>query len=270
MNPLMIENIAAAFANRRSMRAARPLLALLLAVGAAVALSACGRELHVSATFENSARLAAGVPVYLDDAKVGEISGLTRTGATVRAKMTLDPGQVAALRSGSAALLTSRDGHTVIELYNYRPGGETLQEGAVLVGLNSSLEYAAWQAGESFDTGTQTMSNMARSVQNYFQSDEWRQKKENMNRELENLKQQLGQSYDDTNKAYQEFLEDLESQSKEARERARESYAEVTRRLKAQIDRLKQQGNEKVVEPLQRLLDDLSRAMEKKPDQESS
>ncbi|MFZ0488588.1 MAG: MlaD family protein [Arenicellales bacterium] len=249
---------------------ARQVLAVFLAAAVAVFLSACARELHVSATFNNSSGLATGVPVYLDDAKVGEISGLTRTGATVRARLALDPDLVAALRSGSAALLTTRGGHTVIELYNYRPGGDPLKDDAVLVGLNNSLEYAAWQAGESIDTGTKSMNDLAKTVHDYFQSDEWEQKKNEMNRQFDDLKQQLGRSYDDTNKAYQKFLGDLESQSEEARKQARESYAQLARRLKEQIEHLKQQGNEKLVEPLQRLLDELSRAMAKKPDREST
>lgn len=242
---------------------------IMAAAALAVLLAACGRQLDVSVTFNNPTTLATGTPVYLGEAKVGEVSGLTTTGVTTTAQLSLDPDQTAGLRGGTAALLTARKAGPVIELYNYRPGRDPLHSGAVLVGLNSTLEYAAWQAGETLATGKQSMNALAKTVTGYFQSEEWQRQKDEMNRQLESLRQQLGQSYNETSRAYRDFLNDLESQSEQARQGAKKSYAELVKRLGEQIEQLEAQGNEQLVEPLQKLLDELSRAMKKKPDQES-
>jgi len=233
-------------------------------------LVACGREMTVSVAYEDAGNLDTGTPVFLGEVKVGEVAGLTTTGDLTEAELALDPDLATGLSAGSAALLTSRNDQPAIVLYNYRPRDEPLQDGGKLVALHSSLEYAAWQAGEALDSGTQSVEEMTQSVSEYFQSEEWQQKKEEMNRRLTSLKEDLGQRYEETRQAYQELLEDLESESQAARERARESYAELAQKLRQEIARLKEQGNEKLVEPLQRLLDDLSRAMEKRPEQEST
>lgn len=236
----------------------------------AMVLSGCSRGMSVSTSFDNNADLETGTPVYLGDVEIGEVASLTTAGTLTEAELSLDPDLATGLSNGSAALLTTRDGRTVIQLYNYRPGNEPLREGDSLVGLNNALEYAAWQAGEALDTGKQSMDDMAASVSEYFQSEEWRQRKERMNQRLQGLKEDLGQAYEDTDKAYRQFLEDLESDSAAARERARQSYAELAQKLREQMARLKEQGNENLVAPLQKLLEDLSRAMEKQPEQESA
>lgn len=240
------------------------------AVLAAVLLAACARDMNLTATFAAPAGLAAGAVVYLGAEKAGEVSRLTTSGDMTKAEISVDPDLTGLLRTGTAALLTIRDGRTVIELYNYRPGARTLQDGDELVGLNNSLEFAAWQTGEALDSGRQSMEAMSRSIADYFEGDEWRQQRERMNRQMEDLKEELGRAYDDTNDAYRAFMDDLERETGAARERARESYAELARKLRQHIERLEKQGNDNLVEPLQRLLEDLSRAMERKPEQEST
>ena len=236
----------------------------------AVLLSACSRDISVSVTFEGAGPLKTGAPVYFNDVQIGEVADSTITGDLMKADLSLDPELAAGLKSGSAALLGARDGQPVVTLYNYRPGREPLQSGGELIGLNDPLELAAWRTGEALDTGSQSMEEVTRSMTEYFESEEWQQRKEEMNRRMEALQSELGRTYEETNRAYNEFLEDLESQSEAARERAQESYSRLTERLRQDIARLKEQGNEELVEPLMRLLEDLSRAMEKKPEQEST
>lgn len=233
-------------------------------------LAACGRDMSLSATFMTPAGLEAGSDVYLGEAKIGEVSRLTPAGGAVQADISVDPDLTGVLYKGSAALLAGRDGRTVIELYNYRPGTEPLKDGDDLQGLNNALEFTAWQAGEALATGRRTMDEMSQSVTDYFESEEWRRQKESMNRQMETLNEELGRAYERANEAYREFVEDLESDSKAARQRARESYAELARQLREQIERLEKEGNERIVTPLKRLLEDLSRAMERKPEQEST
>lgn len=245
-------------------------LKLMIAVLLGTMAAACGQHTTVSAAFDDPRGLATGIPVYLGAGKVGEVKGLTAAGDLVEAELSLDPELTAGLHSGSAALLTTRGSHTVIELYNYRPGGEPLESGATLVGLDSSFELAAWQAGEALDTGTKSVGELSRSVSEYFDSDEWHAQKDRMNRQIESLKQELGRSYAETNAAYRQFLKDLENRSDLAREKARESYAELAKRLREQMARLREQGDEKIVQPLQDLLQELERAMAKTPRQESA
>lgn len=243
------------------------------AVGAVLAtmlLVACARDMNLTATFATPAGLDAGAPVYVGAEKAGEVSRLTIAGDMAKAELSVDPGLTGALRTGTAALLATRDGRTVIELYNYRSGARALQDGDELVGLNNSLEFAAWQAGEVLESGRQSMEAMSRSIADYFESDEWRQQRERMNRQMEDLKEGLGRAYEDTNDAYRAFMDDLERESGAARERARESYADLARKLRQHIDRLEKQGHDNLVEPLRRLLEDLTRAMERKPEQEST
>lgn len=233
-------------------------------------LSGCSQGMSVSTSFDENVDIETGTPVYLGDVEIGEVTRLTTAGTLTEVELSLDPDLATGLSNGSAALLTTRDGQTVIQLYNYRPGNEPLQEGDSLVGLNNALEYAAWQAGEALDTGKQSMDEMAASVSEYFESEEWQQRKERMNQRLEGLKEDLGRTYEETNRAYRKFLDDLESDSAVARERARESYAELAQKLREEMARLKEQGNDKLVEPLQKLLEDLTRAMEKQPEQEAT
>lgn len=240
------------------------------AVLAAMLLAACARDMNLTATFAKPAELDAGAPVYVGAEKVGEISRLTIAGDMAKAELSVDPGLTGALRTGTAALLATRDDRTVIELYNYRSGSRALQDGDELVGLNNSLEFAAWQAGEVLESGRLSMEAMSRSIADYFESDEWRQQRERMNRQMDDLKEELGRAYEDTNDAYRAFMDDLERESGAARERARESYADLARKLRQHIDRLEKQGHDNLVEPLRRLLEDLTRAMERKPEQESA
>lgn len=253
---------------RQPGRGRRKAAGLLIFAVLAVVTAGCAQKTSVSVTFDDARGLEPGVPVYLGQEKVGEVDSLTTAGDVVEAALSLDPELTSDLRDGSAALLTTRDAHAVIELYNHRSGSEPLENGDRLVGLDGPLELAAWQAGEALDTGRKSVDEMSRSVSEYFESDEWRRQKEEMNRRLESLRQELGRSYDETNKAYREFLKELESQSEGAREKARESYARLVEQLREQIERLKEQGDENIVKPLQDLLDELQRAMERQPRQQ--
>lgn len=236
----------------------------------AVMLAACARDMNLTATFAAPAGLDAGATVYLDAEKAGEVSRLTVAGDMTKAELSVDPGLAGALRTGTAALLATRDGRTVIELYNYRSGARALQDGDELVGLNNPLEFAAWQAGEALDSGGRSMETMSRSIADYFESDEWRQQRQRMNRQMEDLKEGLGRAYEDTNDAYRAFMDDLERESGAAQEHARQSYAALARKLRRHVERLEKQGHDNLVEPLRQLLEDLSRAMERKPEQEST
>lgn len=236
----------------------------------ALLLTACSEQMGVSVTFEDAVPLEAGTPVYFNNIEVGEVTDSTITGELMKVELSLDPELVAGLNSGSAALLAEQDGQRAIMLYNYRPGKEPIHADGELIGLNDSLELAAWRTGEALDTGKESVDEMTRSVTAYFESEEWQRKKEQMNQRMEDLKSELGETYERTNRAYQEFMSDLESQSEAARERAEKSYAELSEKLREDIARLKAEGNEKLVEPLLKLLEDLSRAMEKKPEQEST
>lgn len=237
---------------------------------AAVLVAACTRDMRLTATFAAPAGLDAGAAVYLGAEKAGEVSRLTSAGAMTMAEISVDPESAGALRAGTAALLATRDGRTVIELYNNRSGARALRDGEELVGLNNSLEFAAWQAGEALDSGRRSVEAMSRSIADYFESDEWRRQRERMNRQMEDLKAELGRAYEDTSDDYRAFMDDLERESGAARERARESYAELARKLRRHIERLEKEGNDHLIEPLRQLLEDLSRAMERKPKQEST
>ena len=248
------------------MKRAKPVLILMVAV----LTVACGRGPTLSTTFAAPAGLEAGAPVYLGAARIGEVDRLTIADGTTRVDITVEPELTGALQKGSAALLTERDGRAVIELYNYRPGDEVLEDGGELVGLNDSLEFAAWQAGEALESGRRSIDDMGRSVRDYFESEAWQRQKERMNRQMQDLEEELGRTYEEMNETYRAFIKDLEKQSEAARERARQSYAELARRLREEIARLEKDGHETLVDPLRRLLEDLSRAMEQQPEQEST
>lgn len=269
----MIDETRALFGVSRCLEWLRPRSRMkftTMAVAMALLLAACGRQLDVSARFDDAAGLLPGTPVYLHGADVGEVARVAKSGDTTTAELSLDPAPVSELRAGSAALLTTRAGSTVIELHDYRPGTGRLKSGATLVGLNGPLEYAAWRAGEALDTGAQSVNRLAGAVTAYFQGGAWQRRRKEMNRSFGKLRQQLGQSYQQTNEAYQDFLDNLESQSEQAREQARQSYAELAGRLRAQIRQLEAQGREEVVKPLQQLLDEISRTMKQRPQEGSA
>lgn len=243
------------------------LVSVLILAGVLVA---CGRGMSVSVTFEDAGVMAPGMPVFLSGVQVGEVDRSTLSGDLTEVELSLEPDLVAGLSTGSAALLSTHDGESAILLYNYRPGDEKLQDGGELIGLHNAFEAAAWRTGEVLDTGKRSVDEMTRSMTEYFQSEEWQKQKEDMNRQMEQLKDDLGQTYEETNESYRKFLENLESDSEAARERAEELYSRLAEQLREDIARLKEQGDENLVEPLLQLLDQLSRAMEKKPEQAST
>lgn len=236
---------------------------------AVVLIAACARDMRLTATFVIPTGLDAGAAVYVGAERAGEVSRLTSAGDITTVEISVDPEAAGALRTGTAALLATRDGRTVIELYNHRSGERPLHDGDELVGLSDPLEFAAWQAGEALDSGRRSVDAMSRSLAGYLESNEWRRQRQQINRQMEDLKEELGRAYEDTSDDFRAFMDDLERESGAARERARESYAALARKLRRHIERLEKEGNDHLVEPLRQLLEDLSRVMERNPEQES-
>lgn len=242
---------------------------LLMIISLVTGIYACSQQTDLSVSFDTPQKLSEGAKVYLDGQAVGEVSKISNTNEAMVVTLDLEPESIKHLRSGSAAIVNSKNGEQIVEIYNYRSGKEVLKAGDQLIGLNNLLEYAAWQAGEAIDAGKQSAESALGSVSEYFNSDEWQQQKQKMNDQMAKLQQDLGQAFEESRQAIDQLLQDLEAGSDQAREETKKSYEELSAQLKTEIERLRKQGKEQLIDPLKQLLDELSRAMEENQDSKS-
>jgi hypothetical protein len=231
-------------------------------------LVGCARQLEVSVEFEDAWGLSTGAPVYLERQVIGEVGAVRQQAGSYVVSLSLDPAKSVGLRRGSAALIMERDGVTAIVLHNSLRGKEPLAERARLRGLNSPLEYSAWQTTEAVDYASESLQQVFATVSAYLESERWRQQQREMREHLARMDQA-------TQDAVASIEGDIEALAGELNQAAGatnrsliERYEELSRRLAQQMTEMAKHGQEDVIAPLQEFLQALEPAMEQEQKQQ--
>lgn len=223
-------------------------LVLILAIG----LGACQSTLHVDVRFEDGLGLRGGEAVRLDQTKVGRVDAVTGDADGVVVSLALASQQVAELRSGAAAMIIQEEGKRYVQLFNSGTGGR-VTGGETLLGLNSAIEYLAWTASDAIDRTHAGLSIAAQTLHEYLASDEWQQRKQEMEQDLSRLGESLRELGESAERDFEELTRQLEKES----ERAAEHYQALASELAKAIAELNRRGQEELAESLDRLLQEL-------------
>lgn len=223
----------------------------------------CVNETKVSVLFDGDVEVARGSQVRYQSEVIGKIDGVTKEDPRTRVHLALDSEKLEGLKNGSAALLVKHSGKTNVELYNYRSGKEPLSDGDELIALHNTMEYVAWQTGETVDFAQDSLSHMSVSLQNFLQSEEWIQQKEKMQEDFERLGSDVQIAITEMKDEYETIIKQLEIQSKQSKDQMEKRYKELATTLNQQIEELLKNGEETLANVLQQFLDSLEQLMQR-------
>jgi exonuclease VII large subunit len=160
-------------------------------------------------------------------------------------------------------MMVTKSDKPALEIYNRRDHPESLSGSGELVALNNSLEYLAWQAGETVGFAQASLTDMTSSLQDYFKGKEWARQKDEMERSLERLGVDAQQAMAQMEKDYDALVEELEAKSEISREQIQKHYEELSANVAKQMEILLKNGEEAVAEPLRQFSEALDRLMKK-------
>ena len=223
----------------------------------------CVKGPNVSVLFDADVTVTKGSQVHYQEEVIGKINRVAKEDKGTRVYLALDSEKLKELKKGSAVLLVKHNEKINVELYNYRAGREPLSDGDELVALHNTMEYMAWQTGETVDFTQDALSDMTASLQDFLQSEEWVKQKQEMQENLERLGSDVQIAISEMQEEYVEILKQLETQSKQSTEQAEKRYKELTTTLHQQIEELLRNGEDVLADVLQQFLDSLERLMQR-------
>ncbi len=224
-------------------------------------------SIEIGAEFGNGKGLESGAKTMFNGVTVGKVKSVTSQENGVSVILSIGKDNASAIQKNAAAIINT-DGSAFVEILNPAGSGETIAEGAMLYGLNSKLELAAWQTGVTFGSAAQMLEQVVQSVQGYFASDEWEQSKTDLREQLAELEKQSQQSMqgmaEDIAREIDAAVKELESRSARASEKAKEHMDE----LEKQAQEFQNNGQADLAETLQRILEQLEAAMQNQSGQQ--
>ena len=228
-----------------------------------VLVTACAEDPGVSAVFETVVTVSPGDDVYFADEIVGEVDKFGVENKGTRVYFHVSSNTLRQLRQGSAAMMVTKSDKPALEVYNRRDHTELLPRGGELVALNNSLEYLAWQAGESVGAAQTALMAMSKSTQEYFKSKEWARQKEEMEQSLERLGVDAQRAMEQMETDYNALVEELEAKSEKSREQVLKQYDELSASVAKQMEILLKNGEEAAAKPLRQFSEALDTLMKK-------
>jgi len=239
-----------------------PLFVILILHGC----SMLNTSIEISAEFRNGKGLESGAKVMFNGVNLGKVKSITPLENSVSVVLSIKKDNASAIQKSAAAIINTENG-VFVEILNPAGSGESIAEGAMLYGLNSKLEVAAWQTGVTFGSAAQMLEQVAQSVQGYFESSEWEQSKTDLRNQLAELEKQSQQSMqgmaDEIAKEIDEAVKELESRSARASENAKKHLDE----LEKQAQEFQNNGQADLAATLQRILEQLEAAMQDQNEQ---
>ncbi|MFC1665789.1 MlaD family protein [Pseudomonadota bacterium] len=208
---------------------------------------------QVNVLFEQANGISEDSSVLLNGVKIGEVKSVTTKGKQVELILQLSVEKAKGVQTNAAAIVEGTEPANVV-IYNPSTTAKTVQAGDTLFGLNSSLEFAAWRAGDSISS---TVEQVSKFVHTYFEGEEWNKTKKEMNDLLGALEKQGRATHDDLARDFEELTNNLESQSEKALEEAQKSIDA----LAGKIEELRNQGQDEMARMLQLLIEELNRAL---------
>ena len=226
-------------------------------------VSACAKDPGVSVVFETAVTVSPGDDVYFADEIVGEVDKLSMENGGTRVFFHISSETLQQLRQGSAAMMATKSDKPALEIYNRRDHPESLSGSGELVALNNSLEYLAWQAGETVGFAQASLTDMTSSLQDYFKGKEWARQKDEMERSLERLGVDAQQAMAQMETDYDALVEELETKSEKSREQIQKHYEELSANVAKQMEILLKNGEEAAAKPLRQFSEALDKLMKK-------
>lgn len=166
---------------------------------------------EISTTFANTQDIQKGSEVFFDDQVVGAVSDVVMQNNGSRVVIELVPGTLEKLTDKSALVVNRLKEGAPLEIYNRATGdGQALQAGQEIRGLDSMFQLGAWMVGDAIQLGAGSISHYVDSFQQYLQSDEFKQDKENIEIQIDGASVSAAQALeavgDDLNRALEELV----------------------------------------------------------------
>lgn len=237
---------------------------LLILLVSTFVIASCGEDKapDLSVVYQADVTVAKGNEVIYDRAAIGKVEKISAENGDSRIRLSVAKNTLGTLHKGSAAMMTTFGGSPVVEIYD-RGSGDALSDGDELIALNNSLEYLAWQAGRSVDSAQTSLSEMTKSMEEYFSGKEWADKRAAVEQSLEQLGVNAENTMQQMQEDYEALVEDLESKTEESTELARKRYDQLSENIGKQLKLLKENGEETVAATMQQFSETVDALMEK-------
>lgn len=141
-------------------------------------LTACGSEVVVKTTLNNTRDVKEGADVYLEEKIVGEVTDVTHSGGNTVLTIELDEVAATEVKQNAAVVVNRLKAQSPIEIYNQKTAAEAVQNGQELKGLDSMFQLGAWMVGDSLDLGADSLAGYVDAFQKYLKGDGWQQDKQ--------------------------------------------------------------------------------------------
>ncbi len=227
-----------------------------------IGLAACARSLDLVVFFTAAPGLHKGDAVMLNGEQIGKVAKLETVNQRTKVLLALDPDKATSLRSNAAAMLVTQDATHVVEIYNSTTGSSPVDPGHELLTIDSSLELLAWRAGETLDQTNKQVGEALSSLQAYFSSPEWEQRKQGLQEDLAGLEQAVGRSSDEARRELEALLGSLEDKSQETAKQLEQQYQALKDDLSELGNDLAKQGQEDLLPALEKILSTVREALE--------
>lgn len=151
-------------------------------------LAACGSEMQVTTTLNETKDIKSGDDVFLSDTLVAEVVEVEQVNGKTKLTIELNNHGESSIKQNAAVVVNRLKTNTPLEIYNKQGEGDLVEDGAELTGLNSMFQLGAWMVGDSLNAGSDSLSGYVDAFQRYLNGDQFQQDKQTM----QNAAQQLG------------------------------------------------------------------------------
>ena len=148
--------------------------------------------LKVSVALDEARGIRSGAAVRFNGVSVGEVKFVDFTTDGVALTLKLDREQAQSIQTNAAAMIET-DAEPYLRIENGRAAAGSIADGAMLLGIDSPLEYTAWKAGSLLDAARQNGQHTSTAAKEYFNGPEWQATKQDMQSTIDNLQRRGGQ-----------------------------------------------------------------------------
>jgi len=146
-------------------------------VSVVLLLAACGSEVVVNTTLNNTRDVKEGADVFLEQQVVGEVTDVTHSDGQTILTIELDDAFAANVKQNAAVVVNRLKADSPIEIYNQKASADAVQNGQELKGLDSMFQLGAWMVGDSLDLGADSLTGYVDAFQKYLKGDAWQRDK---------------------------------------------------------------------------------------------
>ncbi len=236
-----------------------------------VAVCACGLinpPIRITVEFRNDKNLQQGNAVLHQGMPVGVVDEVTREAGKIRVELKLDAEKAAGIRQNAVALVNTQADPVTIDLINPPRPGDLIADNSSIRGLDSHLELLGWQAGNAAGAFADALSGAAKTIDSYFQSDQWKSQKRHMSELLNSLPEQSEAIGKELEQEFNGLLQELETESGPAMEQLEEDLDKLTGNLEELQKKLLEQGKKNITGAIDDLIKELNKALEQRRLQE--